>query len=132
MRVTDLICGAPPNPYRNGISNPLIDGLSTTIADNYPVPPKSCRPQKVRENLPQSFHSLAVSEPDPITLFTPYILSVSTLSNDHATKMPLNSHAPAYSQFPCKKDRNKKFPAFSSGVRGNEERPRELYIFNTQ
>src|SRR5215216_7297324 len=74
MRVTDLICGAPPNPYRNGISNPLIDGLSTTIADNYPVPPKSCRPQKVRENLPQSFHSLAVSEPDPITLFTPYIL----------------------------------------------------------
>src|SRR5215207_6342570 len=46
-------------------------------ADNHSVPPKSCRPQAVRENLPQSFHSLAVSEPDPITLFTPYILFCS-------------------------------------------------------
>jgi hypothetical protein len=53
-------------------------------ADNYSVPPKSCRPQEVRENLPQSFHSLAVSEPDPITLFTPYILSIFSLSNEHA------------------------------------------------
>jgi hypothetical protein len=86
----------------------------------------------VRENLPQSFHSLAVSEPDPITLFTPYILSVFTLSNDHATNLQLNSHEPVHSQFPCKKDRNKNFPAFLSGVLGNEEKPRELYIFNTQ
>jgi hypothetical protein len=53
-------------------------------ADNYSVPPKSCCPQEVRESLPQSHHSLAVSEPDPITLFTPYILSVPSLSNAHA------------------------------------------------
>src|SRR5205085_12582625 len=42
-------------------------------------------PAGVRESLPQSFHLLAVSEPDPITLFTPYILSVSCLSNDRAS-----------------------------------------------
>ena len=60
-------------------------------ADNHSVPPKSCRPQEVRENLPQSFHSLVVSEPDPITLFTPYILSVPCLSNDHATVQLLDS-----------------------------------------
>jgi hypothetical protein len=54
-------------------------------ADNNSVPPKSCRLQEVRENLPQSFHSLAVSEPDPITLFTPYILSVFWLCNGYAT-----------------------------------------------
>ena len=54
-------------------------------ADINSVPPKSCRPQEVRENLPQSFHSLAVSEPDPITQFSPYILTVLPLSNGHAT-----------------------------------------------
>src|SRR5215204_4838358 len=112
MRVTDLICGAPPNPYRNGISNPLIDGLSTTITDNHSVPPKSCRQQKVRENLPQSFHSLAVSEPDPITLFTPYILSVLWLSNAHATKTQLNSHYLRISSFPVKNAQNKNFLPF--------------------
>ena len=54
-------------------------------ADNHSVPPKSCRPQEVRENLPQSFHSLAVSEPDPITLFNPpTFLTVFRFSNDHA------------------------------------------------
>jgi hypothetical protein len=41
-------------------------------ADNHSVPPKSRCPLEVRESLPQSFHSLAASEPDPITLFTPY------------------------------------------------------------
>ena len=54
-------------------------------ADNHSVPPKSCRQQEVRENLPQSFHSLAVSEPDPITQFSPYILTVLPVCNDHAT-----------------------------------------------
>src|SRR5918911_840390 len=41
-------------------------------ADNHSVPPKSCCPLEARESLPQSFHPLAASEPDPITLFTPY------------------------------------------------------------
>ena len=41
-------------------------------ADNHSVPPKSRCPLEARESLPQSFHSLAASEPDPITLFTPY------------------------------------------------------------
>src|ERR687885_724175 len=41
-------------------------------ADNHSVPPKSRCPLEVRESLPQSFHPLAASEPDPITLFTPY------------------------------------------------------------
>src|ERR1043165_6904202 len=41
-------------------------------ADDNPVPPKSRRPLEARESLPQSFHSLAPSEPDPITLFAPY------------------------------------------------------------
>jgi hypothetical protein len=49
-----------------------------------PFPQRVAASVCVRENLPQSFHSLAVSEPDPITLFTPYILSVLWLSNDHA------------------------------------------------
>lgn len=81
-------------------------------ADNHSVPPKSCRPQEVRENLPQSFHSLVVSEPDPITLFTPYILSVFCLSNAHAIKsypIPKNSRVV---NFPRKITRNKKFLPF--------------------
>src|SRR5437868_12112018 len=41
-------------------------------ADNHSVPPKSRCPLEARESLPQSFHPLAASEPDPITLFTPY------------------------------------------------------------
>src|SRR5205085_5995753 len=41
-------------------------------ADNHSVPPKSRCPLEARESLPQSFHSLTASEPDPITLFTPY------------------------------------------------------------
>src|SRR3712207_5434841 len=36
-----------------------------------PFPQRVAASVCVRENLPQSFHSLAVSEPDPITLFTP-------------------------------------------------------------
>lgn len=54
-------------------------------ADDHSVPPKSRRPQEVRENLPQSFHSLAVSEPDPINSIYPFnILSVFRFSNDYA------------------------------------------------
>src|SRR5215210_5358591 len=90
-------------------------------ADNHSVPPKSCRQQEVRENLPQSFHSLAVSEPDPITLFTPYILSVPCLSNDHATKISFNSIDPPGDRFFPKKARNKKFSAFSDGYRAGKK-----------
>src|ERR1044072_9373517 len=76
-------------------------------ADNNSVPPKSCRPQEARESLPQSFHSLAVSEPDPITLFTPYILSVSSFSNDHANSASLNSPSrPRSGFFPVKPREN--------------------------
>jgi hypothetical protein len=71
-------------------------------ADNHPVPPKSCHQQEARENLPQSFHSLAVSEPDPITLFTPYILSVRCLSNEYATSRAHISQEFRLGKFPAK------------------------------
>ena len=87
MRVTDLTAGFPQAPTETESATRQTMPFDC-YADNHSVPPKSCCPQEVRENLPQSFHSLAVSEPDPITLFTPYILSVI----HSATSMPSLPH----------------------------------------
>ena len=97
-------------------------------ADNSSVPPKSCCLQVASENLPQSFHSLAVSEPDPITLFTPYILSVPYLSNDHATKIPSILQNLQSVDFPCKTVGNFYSEPFQAFTREKKTTSEVVYI----
>src|SRR5215210_1033856 len=99
-------------------------------ADNHSVPPKSCRPHAARENLPQSFHSLAVSEPDPITLFTLYIYSVLSLSNGCATKKHRHFQIPGSAKFPVKM-RKSKFQRLLGTSTGGRFLPSGSYFFNT-